>query len=273
MKNSNTYFFIVAATLTLAVILVLDWSDGKFSYHDILVEFHGLIFDLIVFGIILTIYESVKSKREKIVRYKEEIDDYRFLNTEESRHRLNGIIRRLFQLDKSKISLKHCSIYNFPTNENMVNWEFDCAKLYNTEFNNIKLNGSRFYLSEFYLTFFFYSNLTNCDFSSAIFWEVNFIGCTFENTEIIYSYTNDKNWFENLIKNGNIGVKDLATKYELTNDTIEINNKQFYQVIRKDCKIKRARTPDEILSENLEKFNNQTLSELYSLVKPTHNKE
>ena len=49
--------------------------DGN-SYKDIAVEFHGMVFDIILFGLVLTFYEWMTDRRDKINRYREEIDDY-----------------------------------------------------------------------------------------------------------------------------------------------------------------------------------------------------
>ena len=238
----------------MALVILLDWYDLKFSIHDILVEFHGLVFDLIVFGIILTIYEKIKSKKDKITRYKEEIEDFRFLNTEESRHRLHGIIKRLLKLEKQKIDLSHCCIYHCPTHENMEEWEFSGAKLYNTHFKKVNFKGSNFYLADFYFGFISGSDFSNCKFAEAILYDVTFLNCTFNNTSFLNAYVNNKDWFINLEKNSNIGVQEIVTNYELSETTITIENKEYFQLIKKGKENKNARDRNELFLESSSSF-------------------
>lgn len=104
--KSKIGLFIGLGIIVMIIAVILDFYDCNFSYHDILVEFHGLVFDLFVFGIILTIYETNKSKKEKaqadkkrktdlIERYTEEINDFKFWKSEEAMYRTRGLIKRL----------------------------------------------------------------------------------------------------------------------------------------------------------------------------------
>lgn len=91
----------------------LNYKDGAdFSWHDLLVEANGMVFDLLVFGILLSLYEALKEKREKIERLMEEIEDYRDWQGQEAVYRTVGAIRRLIDLkaDRSKVSLHNCCL-------------------------------------------------------------------------------------------------------------------------------------------------------------------
>ena len=99
-------FFIISAIIIFFVLWQLDIADNNFSWHDILVEAHGLFYDLIVFGIVLSLYEVFKHRKEqsekyeieklaKIKRYREELDDYRGWKSKQAAYRVAGIIRRL----------------------------------------------------------------------------------------------------------------------------------------------------------------------------------
>lgn len=45
-------FFLVAALLWGGFMCFLDYRDDKFDWHDLLVEANGMVFDLLIFGIL-----------------------------------------------------------------------------------------------------------------------------------------------------------------------------------------------------------------------------
>lgn len=110
LTKSPTRFFFVAAIAAFFILWFVNAykdPDG-FIWHDVIVESHGVLFDLLVFGILLSIYDALREKKEKIERLHEEIDDYRGWNENEAMYRIVGAIRRLNKLNVSKIDLGHC---------------------------------------------------------------------------------------------------------------------------------------------------------------------
>lgn len=75
---------------------------------NILIAAHSLLFDIILFGIILSFYDDYIRKQQDIKRYYEEIDDYRFWISEEAVIRMMGCIRRLNYANIYDINLKDC---------------------------------------------------------------------------------------------------------------------------------------------------------------------
>jgi hypothetical protein len=67
---------------------------GEFL-NSILVEAHGLLFDIFVFGILIVFFNKMGEKRRNIKRWQEEIDDFRGWNSEEAKFRIVGNIKRL----------------------------------------------------------------------------------------------------------------------------------------------------------------------------------
>lgn len=84
---------------------------GKFL-DDILVEGHGLVFDIFIFGILIVVFNIIGEKKREIKRYKEEIDDYRIWEEKEATFRIAGNIKRLNRLGVTGINLKHCYLEN-----------------------------------------------------------------------------------------------------------------------------------------------------------------
>lgn len=227
-------FFIVCVIVGLISVLYLDSVDNQFSYHDIIVEFHGLIFDLIVLGIILTMYEQISEKRQRIERYKEEIDDLRFWKSDEAMFRIKGIIKRLKKLGAGRIDLSNCYMKSCPTFKDMTSWNFTCSKLVECYFGYTNLKNSNFYLAEIGSTKFTNSDLSYCNFILSILENVHFEECDFKNVNLTYAYVENNNWFSILEKNNNIGVDYLRSNFKLTSNTIEINSKHFYQIVKID---------------------------------------
>lgn len=123
MIVSPIRFFIVAIAIFFPLIVALDWFWFKDwdDLKNVLVEAHGLLFDLIVFGIILVSYEYYRQlhenakkeeteKQQRIERYKEEIDDLRRWDEKEAMFRIVGCIKRLTKEGVSEINLSYCNL-------------------------------------------------------------------------------------------------------------------------------------------------------------------
>lgn len=100
-------FFLLAAPLWLLIVYWLKKLYGQreflgFEANSLLYEAFGMVFDLIVFGALLTWYESIREKKEKIERLHEELNDYRDWKEPEAVYRTVGILKRLIILKKIK---------------------------------------------------------------------------------------------------------------------------------------------------------------------------
>ncbi len=91
-------------------------------------------------------------------------------------------------------------------------------------------------------------------FAEAILYDVTFLNCTFNNTSFLNAYVNNKDWFINLEKNSNIGVQEIVTNYELSETTITIENKEYFQLIKKGKENKNARDRNELFLESSSSF-------------------
>ena len=91
------YFFISGFIFTLCLLIFFDWCyfEEWSDFKDVLVEFHGLLFDFLFLGVLLAIYESYREKKGRVERWKEELYDYKGWKEEEAAYRVAGILRRL----------------------------------------------------------------------------------------------------------------------------------------------------------------------------------
>lgn len=119
LKNPLRFYALVLM-IFIPSLIILDFYYIE-DWSDVLVEAHGLLFDLLLFGILLTIYETFKKKIEedrrsaserqiKIDRYIEEIEDFRIWGSTEGMLRIAGNIRRLNKLGVTNINLFDCKI-------------------------------------------------------------------------------------------------------------------------------------------------------------------
>lgn len=112
--TSTTHVFGILAIAVGALLLIYDvryllYFGGGWDYiNNIIVEAHGLFFDLLVLGVLISIYERKREKRETIKKEKNLIHDYRGWDEKEATHRIVGAIRRLNKENVTKISLYGC---------------------------------------------------------------------------------------------------------------------------------------------------------------------
>ena len=232
-KFSKTKLFIFFATIGLFIVLILDIMDSHFSFHELLVEFHGLVFDLFIFGILLTIYESITSRKEKIQRYKEELSDYKFWESEEAFYRNRGLVKRLVNLNENELNLSHCYFAtdsSFTDYKDMRKWNFANAKLMDCFFLMSNMENANFYIANIKGATFTEVNLTNCKFGSTILVDTNFERCNLTNIKLDDAYVGISNWFEMLEYKKNIGVKELREKYRISEEPIVIREMKVYQL-------------------------------------------
>ena len=135
-------FFLFAALIWGGFICYLnskDVGENGFNWHDILVEANGMVFDLFVFGILLSVYESLREKRGAIERLIEEIDDYREWDEKEATYRIAGAVRRLNKRGVTKIHLTAC----FLSNASLQGVDLSGSFIILANLSRAKLHGSK----------------------------------------------------------------------------------------------------------------------------------
>ena len=213
-------------------LLVLDYSSQFLFFVDknqrdqdwrgFLTEGHGMLWDIVFFGILLTFYERLRDKRElkqrneyekkealqkketekqdKISRYLEEIDDLRGWQSQEAVFRIVGNLKRLNSLGITEINLDECYLKNARLTEinlkgssfrnaNLVNADFENAILDNTNWSFSKIEGAIFRKAE--MNFSSIEDIENCS-------KTDFTQAKFKNTQFInVNATNARFWSSN----------------------------------------------------------------------------
>ena len=159
--------FKIVFLVAVLIIGVLTFIRGKIGIsgfvENILVEAYGLLFDLLVIGMLIGHFLKKSERNQLIQRYHDEIDDFRNWQSEEAMHRIIGNIKRLNRLGVTKIDLSYCWLKGGVLKQ---------AKLIGSNLRNAVLDGMIANGTDFSEC-----GLTNTSMCSGIF-----IGCMFKSS-------------------------------------------------------------------------------------------
>lgn len=238
-KYNVIIFFTLLSLISLIVILILDKNDPEFSTHDLLVEAHGLIFDLFVFGILIATFDYLRKRKESRSRYNEEIEDLRGWKSDIAKVKILANVKKLYDLGQrrfflSNLYLKSADLSNYDLTDSVI----VITNLKKASFIRSNLRNARLTASKLNRVYFTSANLENTDFSNAIckgafFTAANLVNTNFEKTDLrkasfvrcYYENVNmenaklenaivdDLDWFEKLQQYGGKGVDKLKKQY------------------------------------------------------------
>ena len=183
---TTTIVLVAIAVVVIGLSLPYYLSDFGGFYEQILAEAHGMIFDMVVIGILLFWLNQNGQTRQLIRFYKDEIDDFRLWESDEAAFRSVGNIKRLNRHKIYEINLVNCFLSR--TNLNYVNLSgsnLNSANLSQSSLLEANLENTR--LNQ---TNFENSNLNQANFKGAYVSGANFkdaflIKAEFENAFLI----------------------------------------------------------------------------------------
>jgi uncharacterized protein YjbI with pentapeptide repeats len=268
-------FFLVALFITSLLLFVIDIVIGftqPSDWRGVLTEAHGMWLDIFVLGLLLTIYENLRNKKENIERYIEELNDYSHWNEEEALYRTMGIIKRLNKLKYNKIDLYYLFLRKSILSEIV--------------FKNNKIEGNNFDFSVIKNTIFKETKMINNSLNEAYLMNNEFANCMIENISSLsrveqseFNLTMEKHTIAiqrgRLLKgmHTDISIYDVVFQeglrgkaFNLILDTVNGNYKTYKKgVIFENCKItKRSSIKHSFFSMTLFKkllFENATISD------------
>ncbi|MGF1638871.1 MAG: pentapeptide repeat-containing protein, partial [Cyclobacteriaceae bacterium] len=159
---------LVTSTLVLiAVTIIVLFASYPYYVNDfenfvgqVLAEAHGMIFDILIIGILLYWLNKTGEKRQRIKTYKDEIDDFRLWESDEAAFRTVGNIKRLNRHKIYELNLVNCYLsktnlnyvnlkgsnlnYANVSNSNLLDVVLDKSRLNQTRFENCSMNHSSF---------------------------------------------------------------------------------------------------------------------------------
>lgn len=221
--------FVVLFTSALVVVL-LSWSNysvGSGFGTQILVEAHGMLFDIAIIGILLFWLNQNGEIRQRIRMYTNEIDDFRLWRSEEAAFRTVGNIRRLNRHKIYEINLANCHLQK--TNLSYVNLtgsNMNSANVSNCSLVEIILESSRLNQTNFENSNLNSANLKGAYASGSNFQDAYLIKTILENAFLIKTnfrnaYLMEANLFNSYLmgadfRNANLYKADLRQAKGLT---------------------------------------------------------
>lgn len=111
--------FVLLAILVLGLSMHYYINDFDNIYLNVLAEAHGMLFDILIIGILIYWLREVGEEKQRIRQFLDEIDDFRMWESEEAAFRNVGNIKRLNRHGINTIDLVGC--YLKKTNLSGVN--------------------------------------------------------------------------------------------------------------------------------------------------------
>ncbi|UZR98631.1 pentapeptide repeat-containing protein [Chondrinema litorale] len=234
---------VVVGLFLIIIISVLDiryleTSNGK----DILIEAHGLLFDIFVFGVLLAYLNKFLEKKQKSERYQEEIDDFRGWEEKEAKYRIVGNIKRLNKIGYGRINLSNCYLAHADLHQaNLVKANLKGVDLSYADLRNADLSYSN--LSD--------ADLSGADLSNALLRGVNLSNAKLNNTNL----SRTSLWRAKLIGTELSGAKLKKTNLmetDLTNaklseaffEDVNLDHAEMDKDLRKAIKEAKQSLPD-----------------------------
>lgn len=186
-----------ALSLGLFILRSTYQSFGPIK-QGMYIEAWGTLFDIIVVGVVLTLFATRRDRKVQIERYREEIDDFKKWDTDEGQLRIAGNIRRLAKMNQTDIDFSGIVLRNFSFPSKDINnlrgatfysglsntWSKNGTVLENVSFYGVDCTGAIFSRSLLRLPGSGLS-ATNLDFGHA-----TLIGASFDGANL--SWTNHK---------------------------------------------------------------------------------
>jgi BTB/POZ domain-containing protein KCTD9 len=194
--------FVLVSVIVLSLSLPYYIEDFSGFWSQILVEAHGMIFDIAVIGILLFWLNQNGQTRQLIRFYKDEIDDFRLWESDEAAFRTVGNIKRLNRHKIHEINLVNCFLSR--TNLNYVNLtgsNLNSANLSQSSMIEANLENSRMNQTNFENSNLNQINLKGSYASGANFKDAFLIKAQFENAFLIKSNFNNAYLMEANLQN------------------------------------------------------------------------
>ena len=204
--------FLVLVILTLLIIFLsipFYLKDFYSYYGQVLIEAHGMLFDLLIIGILIFWLNKNGEKRQRIRTYRDEIDDFRLWESEEAAFRTVGNIKRLNRQGINKINLVECFLARTNLNyANLVGSNLNSANISNsflieTDLRNARLNQT---------------NFENSNLNQAVMSDAYASGANFNNSFLIKSDFHQAFLIKTSFKNAMLMEANLQGSYLMGTD-------------------------------------------------------
>lgn len=202
VSNEHYRLFLVAALVWGGAMYFLN-NHYKIDLPNIIVEANGMLFDLIVFGVLLSFYDYQKTREQKIEHEKNIIDDFRGWDSQEGVLRTVGAIKRLNKLGETNLNLRGCFLQK--------------ARL-----EDVNLKGAKLEYARLEGAFLDYAHLEGAKLISAHLEGATLTGTELKGADLFWAHLDGahvgQHWFADLG-----GLTGLSKEYVLERYSIDIN--------------------------------------------------
>jgi BTB/POZ domain-containing protein KCTD9 len=218
--NAMIFVILSAVIFTISYRYLIRNPDGFFE--QIVYASFGMLFDIAVLGILITWLTERREKRNRILSYINEIDDFRNWVSEEAMFRTVGNIKRLNKNLVTEMNLVDCSLRNVNLNyTNLKNSNLNSADLSSSSligmiFTNCRLNQTNFENSNINHGEFIESYATGANFKDSYLIKSNFEKAYLIKTNFENAYLIEANFKGAILSDANFNNASLY-KADLTN--------------------------------------------------------
>ena len=192
-----------------AIVIGLSFKHYDLPFgNNVLVEAHGMLFDILIIGVLILFLNRLAEKRITNKKYLDEIDDFRVWKSEEAAHRIAGNIKRLNRDGfKGRINLSSCFLKSADLSEvNLQDARLEFANLQNAYLDIINLQGARLFQTNLEGASLWTANLYKADLH-----EANLKGAIFLNANLREACLSEANLEKAYFKDANLeGAKGLT---------------------------------------------------------------
>ncbi|TAE25504.1 MAG: pentapeptide repeat-containing protein [Candidatus Kapaibacterium sp.] len=188
--RTASFIFLVIAVIVISLSLFQNiYSDRNFQIN-LISEAHGVLFDILILGILMLWLNRLGEKRSEQKKYHEEIDDFRKLESIEAKQRIIGNIRRLNKHGVSKIDLRNCYLAEASLAEaNLAGsnlWDADLsgAKMQGADLSATMMPGINFTKAKLMCANLGEANVSGAKLHRVDLWEANLFKANFESSDL-----------------------------------------------------------------------------------------
>ena len=191
--------FVLASAVVIGLTSFKYGYDGDF-YKNILVEAHGMLLDILVIGIFIFALHKLGEKRLDNKRYHDEIDDFKFWESEEAKFRIIGNIKRLNRNDITNIDISYCYLKNA---------ELGGVQLQGADLLKINLQGATLFGSNLQQTDLGFANLQEANLGQANLQEADLSKADIQKAVLVEANLQGANLMEANLEEADIGFANL----------------------------------------------------------------
>jgi BTB/POZ domain-containing protein KCTD9 len=180
--NNKKFFWLLAFVIWGIVVFIIDFLKGKLSskehWDNVLVEMHGMLMDIVVFGLLITIYDEINERKNEKKKLMEEINDFKNWGTDEAANRIIGSIKKLNRMQVYKIDISYGKVIAADLtyckfNESTFSYsDFRKSSFDYTVMRGVDIGGSKFSYCRFLQT-----DMQQCNAYGAHFEKAKFVNC------------------------------------------------------------------------------------------------